>query len=368
MLLFVTGVFFLIDVAVPGDWTSQFILTGEQRTALQQELGLDRSLWQQYAAWITGLIRLDLGLSLSGVPVWEAVRQALASTMLVLTLGLGAGFWLGSRLGRFSSWTRRRIIAGGVTMVAIVFLTAFPPALGFLLERLAENTLGRPQVSRLRRFDADLWSAATVEPDGIVWRMLATVVLVAVVTTLVAVVAGRRGRPIPWPARAGGLVIGTLAIWWLAGWQSYAFDHVGRSLLIAVALAILTTGEVVLITRAAMADSAQQDFVMAARSRGLTERSVRDRHAARAAMLPTLTRLVVGLPYLMTGLVILESALRTDGLGTLIFDALGNQDTPLVAGSLVIVGLLTVVLRIGLEITHAALDPRQRNASIGVGP
>jgi len=362
LFVFVTGLFFLINAVVPGDFTSQFILTAEQRSSFQQQLGLDRSLWEQYLAWMGGVASLDLGVSLTGVGVWEAIRSALASTLLVLIMGLGLAFWGGAKLGRMTAWSRRRVVTGSVTLIAIVLLTAFPPALGFLLERGAINSLGRSFVSDMRNLDTATWIEAGLNPDGLLWRVHLSLLVAGVGIWLVAAFARRRGRHISIGAAAATTAAGLVAAWSALGWRPLLVDQLGRVALITVALAILTFGEIVLITRATMEDTVNEDFVTVARAKGLPDRRVRDHHAARAALLPTLSRLVVAVPYLLTGLVILESIFGVWGLGTLIFEALRLQDTPLVAGSLLLVGVMTVVLRVLLDIAQALLDPRIRMA------
>ena len=365
LFIFVTGLFFLINAVVPGDFTSQFILTAEQRSSLQQQLGLDRSLWDQYLAWMGGVLTFDLGVSLSGVEVWEWIRVALASTLLVLAMGLGVAFWAGSRLGRFTAWSRRRMVTGSVTLVAIVLLTAFPPALGFLLERGAVNSLGRSFVSDMQNLDPAPWIEAGLNPDGLLWRVHLSLVLLGGAVWLVAALARRRGRHLAVRAVAGVGFVCVVAVWVAFGWWPLLVDQLGRVALLTIALAILTFGEIVLITRATMEDAVAEDFVTVARAKGLPDRQVRDHHAARAALLPTMSRLVVAVPYLLTGLVILESIFGSGGMGTLIFEALRLQDTPLVAGSLMVVGVMAVVLRVGLDIAQAVLDPRIKMAQDG---
>jgi peptide/nickel transport system permease protein len=126
-------------------------------------------------------------------------------------------------------------------------------------------------------------------------------------------------------------------------------------------LVLLTYGEILLVTEAAMFDTRDEDFVLTARAKGLSERTIRDRHSARAALLPVLSRLVVSVPYFLTGLVILEFMFGVQGgLGNLIFRAINLQDTPLIVGAMAIVGVMTLMLRLALEVAIAVLDPRVR--------
>ena len=70
---------------------------------------------------------------------------------------------------------------------------------------------------------------------------------------------------------------------------------------------------------------------------------------------------MVSLPYYLTGLVILEFVFGVQGgLGNLIFRAINNQDTPLVVGAMAVIGVITLLLRLALDLAVAALDPRIR--------
>lgn len=149
-------------------------------------------------------------------------------------------------------------------------------------------------------------------------------------------------------------------LWALMGVDG-AVLHQAISLgMLIVGVFVLTFGEVVVVTKAAMDDSVHEDYVHVARAKGLPERRVRDHHAARAALLPILSRFTVSIPYFLTGLAILESVFGGVGLGTLIFDAVAIQDTPVIVGSLFVVGVVTLMLRVLLDVLHAALDPRVR--------
>jgi peptide/nickel transport system permease protein len=162
-------------------------------------------------------------------------------------------------------------------------------------------------------------------------------------------------------AMLAAIAFASIASWRLLGIEGLALDLAGSVLVLALGVVILTFGEVLLITRATMEDAIEADYVMAARAKGLPPRTIRDRHAGRAALLPTLSRFVVAIPYFLTGLIILESVFHVNGMGTLLFEALRLQDTPLLASSLVVVGAITIVLRIALDLAHVALDPRLRS-------
>jgi len=366
LYVFVTLLFFLINLTVPGDFTSQFILTADQRSSFQQQLGLDRSLWEQYWAWLQALATFDFGVSYSGVGVTDAIRSALASTLFILVTGVGIAFALGSWLGRVTTWTSRRGIKTPVTFVAIVCLTAFPPALGFLFERATFNALGRARSSELLSLDPARWGASELAPSTVLWRMLAVLAVVLALAAIARRVLSNHRTRVPVSLTLLAVTAASIVVWRIMGIGGLAFDLAASVSLLTLGVVVLTFGEIVLITRATMEDAVNEDYVMTAHAKGVPPRLIRDRHAGRAALLPTLSRFVVAIPYFLTGLVILESVFRVGGMGTLMFEALRLQDTPLLAGSLVVVGAITIVLRIALDMAHAALDPRLRS-TVGAG-
>ncbi|MBT8201731.1 MAG: ABC transporter permease [Acidimicrobiia bacterium] len=376
LVLFVAALFFVVNSLIPGDFTSQFIMGGDAREALRESLGLNRPLSEQFWVWMRGVLTLDLGTSFTGAPVWDAVRDAVATSSFVLVAAGLVAFPLGFWLGRLSAWGRERWFTVPTTAGAVVLLTAFPPAVAFLLERGVVNLTSPSIFNQLRHLDEDLWPGVLrgrpgfepIDPAGgpatppeIFWNMVfISVVIVAVLVGVHALLA-RMGRMFS----VGVLSIVALVLaplsWMAAGIGDRAFDLALSVLLLIVALIAVTFGEVLLVTDAAMVDSRSEDFVLTARAKGLPERMVRDRHSARAALLPIVSRLVVSIPYIFTGLVILEFVFDVQGgMGYLIFNAVQDQDTPMVVGAFAVLGVMTLLLRLALEVTIAVLDPRIR--------
>ncbi len=360
LLLFTTLLFVIVSFLVPGDWTHQFIITGADREALQSQLGLDRPWWEQYFDWISSALTLDLGTSFSGPPVWDLIRESLPSTVLVLIIGAGAAFVLGAWIGRMAAYTGRRFLSGLSTFVAVTLLTAFPPAIAFTIENFASESLVEAD-QRRRDFDTTLHLFSEFSPIELISRMMIIAAVSAVAVGALAWAYRRlRGRAMPALALLVILVGLPFLLWALMGVDG-AVLHQAISLgMLIVGVFVLTFGEVVVVTKAAMDDSVHEDYVHVARAKGLPERRVRDHHAARAALLPILSRFTVSIPYFLTGLAILESVFGGVGLGTLIFDAVAIQDTPVIVGSLFVVGVVTLMLRVLLDVLHAALDPRVR--------
>jgi peptide/nickel transport system permease protein len=384
--LFVTALFFLINILMPGDFMTQFRLgtSPEERVAIAAELGVDRPLWQQYGDWVAGLAMGNLGTSFGGATVVSLVGEALPTSLLVLCAGVLIAFPLGNWLGRVGAWKGRGAFLGTSTFLAVLFFTVFPPSLAFLLERALRNATPPETFVGVTTLDhgkwrlPDLWGNLQGDPgiptpSDVLWRMVLTLMLVLIVVLIIdRVVRWRRGRGLPLVILMGLLLGGPWLAWTLLGFRSGVLDLLGTLLLLIVGVVLLFYGEIQLVTEAAMENTVDADFVTTARAKGVAESDIRDRHAARAAILPVLSRLVVSIPYFLSGLAILEMVFGVPGgLGNLIFAAIRNQDTALVVGALVVVGVLSLAARLLMDVLYAVLDPRIRYHSgrleVGVG-
>jgi ABC-type microcin C transport system permease subunit YejE len=113
---------------------------------------------------------------------------------------------------------------------------------------------------------------------------------------------------------------------------------------------------------AAMLETLGLPFIMTARAKGLSERTVTWRHAWRNALFPVLTLFGLWLPILVTGSVFVESVFAWPGLGSLAAAAVSSRDYPLLVGASVLVASLVVAASLVTDVAYALLDPRVRLA------
>jgi peptide/nickel transport system permease protein len=132
----------------------------------------------------------------------------------------------------------------------------------------------------------------------------------------------------------------------------------GSPLLAVIAFVLLAFGEIMFVVRTGVATEMDEDYVLTARAKGLAPRAILDRHVARNAVLPVLSRSFSGVPYVLSGLIVIEREFGIAGLSSVFFTAVGQVDTPLILGILVAIGVLSLILRLILDILHATLDPR----------
>jgi peptide/nickel transport system permease protein len=115
-----------------------------------------------------------------------------------------------------------------------------------------------------------------------------------------------------------------------------------------------------LLTRNSMLETMREDYVLAARAKGLPEAVVRDRHVARNAILPVVTSLVFSLAFAIDGGVIIETVFSWPGMGQTLVAAAQQEDLPLAVGAFVFVGVFVLLAHLAVDVLYALLDPRIR--------
>ena len=128
----------------------------------------------------------------------------------------------------------------------------------------------------------------------------------------------------------------------------------------AITLGAFAMASITRLTRAAMLEVLNQDYVRTARAKGLPDRVVVNRHALRNALVPVVT--IMGLQFgaLLGGSVVTETVFALPGMGLLIIQAIGNRDYPVVQAGVFLIAIAFVGVNLVVDLLYAALDPRIR--------
>lgn len=296
-------IFAVLDL-LPGN-AAEVILgetaTPESLAALNAKLGLDRPALTRYLDWTGGLLRGDLGTSLSyDSPVAELVLERLQVTLPLALLAMGITTVVALAMGVYAASRHNRLGDVGV---------------------MAASQLGLS----IPNF----------------WFAILLILVFAVQLQWVA--AG--GFP-GWREEDGGGIGPALAALALP----------------AVSLAVVQAAILARVTRSAVLDVLREDYVRTARSKGLSRRATLWRHVLRNAAVPVLT--VMGLQFanLVTGTVVVENVFTLPGVGRLVFQAIANRDLPVVQS--VVMGLAAAVIAINflVDLLYGVVDPRLRHA------
>lgn len=112
------------------------------------------------------------------------------------------------------------------------------------------------------------------------------------------------------------------------------------------------------LIRTSMLEVLRQDFVVAARAKGLPERAVLLRHAFRNALIPVVTVLGMQLGFSIGGAVVIETVFARQGIGQLAVNGIEQRDMPLVEGVVIFVGIVIVLTNLIVDVLYAVIDPR----------
>lgn len=319
VLMGVTVITFTLSHVVPADPVAAALgdrATEEQIARVRHQLGLDKSVLEQFVIYMKGLVQGDLGESIRNRrPVIEDLKIYLPATLelstgailIALLIGIPTGVISAVFKDRWQDQITRVLSLTGVSLpvfyLALVLLGIFYSKLGWL-----------PGPGRLDSY--------TMPPDSVTGLMLVDSIL-------------------------GG------------NWAALkdAFMHL---VLPSFVLGFYSVGIITRMTRSSLLEVLSQDYVRTARAKGLAERIVVLRHALRNAMIPTVT--VIGLAYgsLLAGAVLTETIFSWPGIGRYATDSVINLDIPAIMGVTLVAAVLYSSANLIVDVTYAFLDPRIR--------
>jgi peptide/nickel transport system permease protein len=128
----------------------------------------------------------------------------------------------------------------------------------------------------------------------------------------------------------------------------------------SIALGCVYIALIARITRAAMLDVLQQDYIRTARAKGLGQRSILFIHALKNAAVPIITVIGIGVALLIGGAVVTESVFAIPGLGRLTIDAILRRDYPVIQGIVLLFSFLYVLVNLMVDVAYTLVDPRIR--------
>lgn len=289
--------------------------TPETVAAIERQYGLEDPLPVQYWRYVETVTSGDFGASItSRRPVVEEFRQkfpatielAVAAMLFSLLLGIPLGFLAAKKYG--SVFDHASLVASliGISIpvffLAIILKYIFAVKLGWL------PTVGRISVL----VDAE-------HPTGFY-------VLDAIIT---------------------------------GNWE--AFVDVGKHLVLpAIALGSIPLAVVTRITRAAVLDVQNEDYVRTARAKGVAPMTVDRRHILRNAMLPISTIIGLQTGLLLSGAVLTETVFAWPGIGTWLVDAIDARNFPVIQAGVLFVSVVFVLVNLLVDISYALINPRIR--------
>ncbi len=270
-------------------------------------------------------------------------------------------FYCGFALGKIIAWRRGGWIEYSSTIGGVALYTVFTPWFALMMIWALAFRAGWFPIGKF--INPVLWRDAPVDANTVFIRMLIIALIPSVVLFIAFLAISRNRTRWGWLARGATVLVtvaAILAFWASSGIGQYAWDILHHIMLPVLTLTLISFAGTMLLTRNSMLETVREDFVMAARAKGLSERDLRDKNVARNALLPVFTSLVFSLAFAVDGSVIIEQIFSWPGMGQTLIGAAQTEDLPLAVGAFVFVGIFVLVAHLIADVLYAYLDPRIR--------
>ena len=299
-------------LAIVGDRAPEHVVA-----RVREELGLNKPLYAQFGIYLQKVAHGDFGTSvLTANPVLQDIARTFPATLELATLGILIGVAVGVPLGVWAAVQRGGLVDQVVRVMGLIGYSVPIFWLGLMALVLFYARLG--WVSGPGRIDVVY--QYTLQP----------------VTGLLLVDAALGGE-----------------------WEAFrnALSHL---ILPASLLGYFSLAYISRMTRSFMLNELSQEYVVAARAKGLSETRIIWRHALRNAMVPLVTVIALSYAGLLEGSVLTETVFAWPGLGLYLTNSLQNADMNAVLGATIVVGSVFIGLNLVSDLLYQLLDPRTR--------
>jgi peptide/nickel transport system permease protein len=291
--------------------------TEDQMAQMREAMGLNKPLWEQFASYVAKIVQGDFGVSvLTARPVLDDIIRVFPATLELATVGIIIGVGIGVPLGVWAAVRRGKFADQLVRVMGLI---------GYSVPIFWLGLMG------LVLFYAKLDWVSGPGRIGIAFAYS-----VPTVTGLVLVDSALAGE-----------------------WQAFrsALSHLA---LPAALLGYFSLAYISRMTRSFMLKELSQEYIVAARAKGLSEATIIWRHALRNAAVPLVTVIALSYAGLLEGSVLTETVFAWPGLGLYITNSLQNADMNAVLGGTLVVGSIFIALNLFSDLMYRLLDPRTR--------
>jgi len=369
LVIYVTIVFFIF-LAMPGDYTTKFLdprimKNPEMYERLKQLFGVEDPWYVKYFKHMKNFFNFELGISFMEYPrpVWDILAERLPRTVFLFLCATLTSFVLGFNVGKQIAWKRGGFSDRAATVIGIVFWTIFTPLFMLIMIWLFSVTLDLFPLTGF--IEPNKWHGVTgfTAQEVFIKLLWSGVILILAWAGGIALASRAKTLKMKKVSVYSALAITAAAVliyWWQSGYGYYALDIIYHVVLPVISLTILGFAGSMLVMRDTMLEVIREDYITTAKAKGLPDRVVRDKHAARTALLPLITSFILGLARTVSGGVITESMFSWKGMGWTLLYATIQQDTPLALGALTFTGVFVLVAHLIADVLYAFLDPRIR--------
>ena len=359
ILIFLLIMFYGINILIPGDFLTplRLMMSQAELDALRETLGANDPLYQRYFRWILGVFNGEITTGGFRQRSGKDIMSTVLPTLQVLIPSFTLAFYI-SRIPSIktplSKLHKNKIFSD---TVATLFISLFPPIVLFLIDEKIENFYTFLSLTfDLEKTPISSLSISESEFDIILLLFLFGVTLFIVQSLDVF---------LNYKASKRGFVFSIMILFYVFILQNDILisDIILNSKNAFKTIAILSiffVGEYILINNVITQNIAREPHILTARALGYSKHKIYNKHILRNSFGPFATRLTLGLPYTIASLVIVESTTGWNGMGSVLYQSIMNQDSNAAMGLFLLLALLTAFLRITISVVQVIIDPRVR--------
>jgi peptide/nickel transport system permease protein len=300
-LLGISAILFGVLALAPGDPFEELAqnpnVPPEVRLALRAQFGLDDPIWQRYFHWLVNMLRGDWGFSfVSRIDVDTLILGRLPVTIAVIGMAQ---------------------VLALLVAIPVGVLAAVRPYSWF--DRIASTF-------------AFIGFSLPTFFTGVLFILFFSIYL----------------GWLPFVYRADLSETGWR--WW---WEQFR-----QSIMPITVLGLFQAASMMRYVRSSVLDVIRLDYVTTARSKGLTERVVINKHVVRNALIPVVTLIALQMPAVFGGAIVTEQIFRIPGIGSLLIDAILRNDTPVIMAVTFVFACLVILCNLLADVLYGLLDPR----------
>ena len=305
--IILTVLFVLLRLS-PGDPVSRIVdpaMTPEDAQRLIAQLGLNQPIWVQYGYYLKNFFLGNLGISFHyGQPVTSIIWSRLFNTMVLFTTAVILSALAGVFLGKIASWHKGEKTDTWLTLGALVCHTLFLPWVALIMIWVFAYKIGGFPLNGM--ISAEIWADSS------------------------------------------------------SGFWLKILDVAHHMILPLTTLFLIHFGSYLLIMRSSMLTTLREDYILTARAKGLTEKVIRNRHAAPNAALPVITSVGISLAFSISGGALTETVFSWPGIGRELVFSVSNNDYPLAQASFLLIAAVVLLSNLVVDMLYMYMDPRIR--------
>lgn len=321
MILILASVVFLVLRVLPGDpVTSSLGPKGspEVKEEMRENLGLNDPLIIQYGRFLGDVVTLDLGTAMTSGqrPIADELGEKFPATLELIIPAAIVALTLGVSLGAFAAVRRKQMSDYSLRLYSVVIYAMPVFWLGLIFQLIFGIRLG--------------WAPTGGRIDAVIGSELHRTTNLLVVDSVLS---------------------GNINAFWST------LEHM---ILPAITLGLILSGVFLRLTRINVIEVAQEDYIAAARARGIREFIVRYKHSLKNAMIPVITLIGLQVAILLGGAVLTETVFSWPGMGRYLVERIGVRDFTAVQSTVTMFAVFVALISLAVDIIYSLLDPRVR--------